>query len=322
METISFIIPCYMSEKIICSVVDEIKKNISYLNEYNYEIILVNDNSRDNVWNVIVDLCKIDSNIVGINLSKNFGQPSAVMAGLSKSNGNYIVTLDDDGQSPIDALKDIIEKLKSGNYDVVYGLCKDAKFGLFRRLGSKLNGLMANSMFNRPKDCRIISFCIMKRYIVNEILKYTHPYTYMSGLVYRTTSNIGYLNVEHRVRKIGKSGYSLKKLINVWMNGFTSFSIKPLRIIAFIGFIFSFLGFIFGLLTIINKIISPNIITGSIPMISISLFISGINFIFLGLLGEYVGRIYMSINYTPQYIIKECINGRKKYGYKNFKKNT
>lgn len=307
MEKISFVIPCYRSALTLGGVVDEIKREMSALPEYGYEIILVNDHSPDNVWSVICELCS-DSHIIGVNLARNFGQPSAVLAGFSKVSGDYVITLDDDGQSPLDAASAIIRKLKSEDLDVVYGVCKQAKFSLFRRIGSKLNSLMASYAFNRPKDRRIIFFCIYKRYVIEEIKKYKNAYPYMSGLVYRSTANIGYLDVDHRKREIGTSGYSMKKLIGVWMNGLTAFSNKPLRIAAFIGAFSAVIGFIMGVVVIIRKIMHPEIEAGWSSTACLILFLNGINFLISGLMGEYVGRIYMSINSTPQYIIRDVVN--------------
>ena len=310
MKRLSFVIPCYRSEKTIRPVVDELKKHISELNGYDYEIILVNDCSPDSVWDEISSLNRSDPRIVGVDLSKNFGQASAVMAGLSKTTGDYVITLDDDGQSPVEALKDIVTKLETENFDVVYGVCKNVKSSLFRSLGSKMDSRMASPMCGRPKSARLISFCVMRKYVVEAILQYTHPYTYISGLVYRTTGNIGYMDVRHRARITGKSGYSLRKLIKLWFNGFTTFSVKPLRAVAFLGFSFAIFGLVLGLFTIIRKLAHPGISAGWTSIISVLLAVSGIDFIALGLLGEYVGRIYMSINKTPQYVIRQCVDNR------------
>lgn len=310
MKLLSFVIPCYRSEETIRPVVEELKTRVSEADGCDYEIILVNDCSPDLVWEVISELSRNDPRIVGVDLSRNFGQASAVMAGLSKANGDYIITLDDDGQSPIDALKDIITKLETENLDVVFGVCNDAKLKPVRSLGSKLNSRMASVMYGRPKGARIVSFYIMRRYIVDEISRYTHPYPSMSGLIFRATNSIGYLNVGHRKRIAGKSGYSFGKLVSLWLNGFTAFSIKPLRFASILGFFLFVFGIVAGLVIIIRKLIYPLISAGWGSVISVLLLISGLDFIVLGLLGEYVGRIYLSINNTPQYVIRKCVDNR------------
>lgn len=308
METISFVIPCYRSEKTLDTVVSEIIDQFTIQKEYDYEIILVNDYSPDNVWGSIQQLCRNDKRIKGVSLSKNFGQASAVMAGYSMATGDYIITCDDDGQSPIDATFKILEYLKEADYDVVYGICHEAKFGLFRRLGSALNSIMAKMMFQRPRDVRIVSFSIAKKYIINEVCKYTHAFPYMSGLIHRTTKNIGYFPVVHRERALGSSGYTLKKLISVWINGFTAFSVGPLHIANYLGLLSACIGLFGGLYVLIRKLISPSIASGWASSVCIMLFLGGLILLVLGLIGEYVGRIYMCINQMPQYIIRESIN--------------
>ena len=312
MEKISFVIPCYRSERTIADVVNEIEAVMGKLSDFDYEIILVNDSSPENVWNSISELCAANHRIIGVNLAKNFGQPSAVMAGFSKVSGDYIITLDDDGQSPVDATEAINYKIKTENYDVVYGVCKKAKFGVIRRLGSKINALMANYAFDRPADRRIISFCIYKRFVVEEMKKYHNSYTYLSGLTYRTTKNIGYLDVVHRNRAEGTSGYSFKKLIKLWVNGLTAFSIRPLRISMYFGGLLAIVGFLFAFVIIARKLLNQAIEAGWSSLMCMLLVLNGISFIMLGRLGEYVGRIYMSANSAPQFVIKEVINYKEK----------
>lgn len=307
MEKVSFVIPCYRSEKTIGKVVAEIKETISRMTDYDYEIILVNDYSPDNVWDTIKGLCK-DRHIKGVCLAKNFGQASAVMAGYTKVTGDYVVTVDDDGQSPLDSTESALQLLKAEDFDVVYGTCEEAKFNVFRRLGSKVNSWMAKVMFDRPSSKRVVSFSLARKFVIDEMIRYQHAYPYISGLVYRTTRNIGYLPVKHRKRMQGESGYSFKKLLGVWLNGFTAFSIKPLRMASFFGVFSSFIGLLCAFFTIVNKILHPSVAIGWSSTVSIILILGGIILLVLGMIGEYVGRIYMCINEAPQYVIREYIH--------------
>lgn len=307
METISFVIPCYRSEHTIRDVVTEIQSIMAQQKEYGYEIVLVNDGSPDNVWSVIRDLCG-DVRIKGITFSKNFGQASAVMAGFAASTGDFVFSLDDDGQSPVDSVMEMMDEIKKGDYDVVYGITTEVQFGLYRRLGSKLNGWMAKVMFDRPTDKRIVNISVVRRYVIDEMLRYEYPYPYISGLVHRTTRRIGYVPVKHRARQSGTSGYSFKKLVAVWMNGFTSFSIKPLRLASYMGFATAAVGLAGCIITIVSKLLRPEIAVGWSSIICVVLIMGGINLVVLGLIGEYLGRIYMSQNKTPQYVIRESIN--------------
>lgn len=308
MEIVSFVIPCYRSEKTIENVVSEITQQFLQTEKYDFEIILVNDFSPDKVWEKIQTMCEKDHRIKGLSLSKNFGQASAVMAGYSVASGDYVITCDDDGQSPIDSTFQIIDYLIENDYDVVYGICHEAKFGLFRKLGSALNSVMARMMFQRPRNVRIISFSVIKRYIIKEVCKYSHAFPYMSGLVHRSTKRIGYYPVVHRERSLGKSGYTLKKLISVWINGFTAFSVGPLHIANYLGLLSACMGVLGGLYIFIRKIINPEMASGWASTVCILLFLGGLILLVLGLIGEYVGRIYMCINQMPQYIIRESKN--------------
>ena len=230
---------------------------------------------------------------------------------MSKAKGDYAVVLDDDGQSPVDSLQAMMEMFEESNCDAVWATSRAIKHGgLFRRLGSWLNNVSNNIMFGHPKNRKIIPFYGLKKYVVDEITANRHPYAFVSGLVYRTTSNISYLETIHRARSEGRSGYTIKKLIKLWMDGFTAFSIKPLRIATFLGFSFSIIGFAFGFITAIRRLMNPDIAVGWSSMIVVMLIIGGLNFILFGMLGEYIGRIYMCINKSPQYIVKQCIDLR------------
>lgn len=307
MEKISFVIPCYRSEYTIRDVVTELQSIMAEQQAYDYEIVLVNDGSPDNVWSVIQELSS-DIRIKGVTFSKNFGQASAVMAGFAASTGDFVFSIDDDGQSPVDSVMDMMEELKKNDHDVVYGITTEVQFGLYRKLGSKLNSWMAKIMFDRPTDKRIVNISVLRKYIVEEMLRYQYPYPYISGLVHRTTRRIGYVPVKHRARQSGTSGYSFKKLVAVWMNGFTSFSIKPLRIASYMGFATAAVGLVGCIITVISKLLRPETAVGWSSIICVILIMGGINLVVLGLIGEYLGRIYMSQNKTPQYVIRESIN--------------
>ncbi len=305
-KLLSFVIPCYRSQNTILKVVDEIEQTVATREGYNYEIILVNDCSPDDVWNVISDLSQKNSHVTAINLAKNFGQHSALLAGYNHCSGDYIISLDDDGQTPADELYKLVDKLEEG-YDVVYASYGEVHQNLFRRLGSDFAKAMSDYMFDIPKNNNHgSSYYIAKKFVIEEMIKYKNPYPYMGGLVLRVTRNIGFVFVEHRNRMEGKSGYSLKGLVNLWLNGFTAFSVKPLRIGSYIGFFSSLIGVLFAIYIVINKLFfHPEIQTGWSSIVSVIMFIGGIIMIMLGLIGEYVGRIYICINNSPQYVIKD-----------------
>ena len=305
---ISFVIPCYRAENTITNVVEEIFKTFS---SQEFEVILINDCSPDNTLAVIKGLCAQYPNVRMLSFSKNFGQHSALMAGLRESAGDIVICLDDDGQTPPEEAPRLIDKINEG-YDVVYARYEEKQHSLFRNFGSRLNNRMSEIMLGKPKDLYMSSYVAMRRFVVDEILKYENPYPYLGGLVLRTTSSITDVPVAHKKRADGASGYSLGKLISLWLNGFTSFSIKPLRVATVTGMAFSIFGFILGIVLVIEKLIDWNgIQLGWTSNMAAILFIGGLILLVLGLVGEYMGRTFISLNKQPQYVVKEKMNARK-----------
>ncbi len=311
MDKISFVIPCYHSEHTIGGVVDEIVSTVTAHGGYDYEIILINDNSPDNVMDTITELSKANPRVKGLELSRNFGQHSAIMAGFTYLTGDVIVCLDDDGQTPANEMFKLIDKLDE--FDLVFAEYKNKQHSGFRNFGSKVNDLMARWLLSKPKDLKIMSYFACKRYVVDEVLRYENPYPYMSGLLLRATRKVCNVEVNHRERVEGSSGYSMKKLLLLWINGFTSFSVKPLRFATFIGFLTAAVGFVFGIYVIIHKFVVPDSLMGWSSTMAAMLFIGGMIMLMLGMVGEYVGRIYLSINRSPQFVI------RRKVGFEDDK---
>ena len=306
-EKVSFVIPCYGSERTIQNVVEELRTEISHLRIEEYEIILVNDCSPDCVWDVIKDLCKHDNHIRGISLARNFGQHAALLAGYSISEGDIVISLDDDGQAPVDEINLLLEKINEG-YDGVYGYYEEIKQNAFRRFGTWMAEKMGHIMIGLPRGFKGSSFYATRGFVVKEMLKYENPYPYLIGLLYRTTHNITCVSVHQRERKYGKSGYSFARLFKLWLNGFTAFSVKPIRIGTIVGMLIALIGFLAVVVLVIRKLVNPGIALGWTSTISVILIVGGLILAMLGLVGEYVGRIYISINNSPQYVIKETVN--------------
>lgn len=306
MSKFSFVIPCYRSEKTISIVVDEIKSEMKKCANDTYEIVLVNDHSPDNVWDVIEKLAEENENLIGVNLARNFGQHCALMAGYGQCTGDYVVSLDDDGQAPLDSLCDLIAKVEEG-YDVVYAYYHEIKQNLFRRFGSWMAGKMGEIMLNPPKDLKGSSFYIARKFVVDEMINYRNSYPYLPGLVLRVTKNIACVETKHRSRLEGTSGYSFAKLLALWMNGFTAFSIKPLQFSTFLGVFFAIVGFIYAIVIIVEKCLGIIGVAGWSSIISLMLIIGGCILMMLGMIGEYVGRIYICINNSPQYVVRDVV---------------
>jgi undecaprenyl-phosphate 4-deoxy-4-formamido-L-arabinose transferase len=279
------------------------------LSDYEYDIVLVNDSSPDNTFNVILSLCDRFDNIIGIDFAKNFGQHAALMAGLRRTDGDIVVCLDDDGQTPANEVGKLIAEIEKGR-DVVYASYGHKQHNAFRNFGTWMNDLMTRAMLGKPKNLHITSYFAAKRFVVDSMIEYENSYPYIIGLVLRATKNISNVSVNHRSREVGTSGYTLKKLLGLWFNGFTAFSILPLRIATVVGSIFAGVGFVYGIYTIIKKFVNPDVPLGFSSLMAAVVFIGGMVMIMLGLIGEYIGRIYISINNSPQYVIRQEINNK------------
>ena len=311
-KVVSFVIPCYRSEKSLENVVVEIRNTLEKLNKYDYEIILVNDGSPDNTWDTICRIIKQNTavNIRGINLARNFGQHAAIMAGLKFTKGDYVVCLDDDGQTPANEVYKLLGALEEGA-DAAYARYAHKKHNIFRNFGTLMNEWMASVMLGKPRNLYVSSYFAVKRFIVEEMIKYDSSYPYVIGLVLRATRNIVNVDVNHRSREVGNSGYTFAKLMALWINGFTAFSIKPLRLATFAGTVLAFMGFIYGIYTVIKKFVNPNVPLGFSALMSAIIFIGGMIMLMLGMIGEYVGRIYISQNKNPQYVIRETVGNER-----------
>lgn len=308
-KLVSFVIPCYRSEQTIGGVVEEINSTMADLPQYTYEIILVNDASPDNTFEAIRDLCQKQSNICGINLAKNFGQHAALMAGFHYVHGEIVVCLDDDGQTPANEVGKLLNGIEEGA-DVVYARYATKQHSAFRNFGSKVNELMTRVMLGKPKELYISSYFAAKRFVVEEMTRYQNPYPYVIGLVLRSTKKIINVEVTHREREVGTSGYTIGKLLNLWFNGFTAFSVKPLRLATVMGIASACVGFLYGIYTIIKKFVNPDVVIGFSALMAAVVFFGGLILLMLGIIGEYIGRIYISLNNSPQYVIRESIDGR------------
>ena len=307
MKKVSFVIPCYKSALTIEGVIQEIKETMaSFQEKYSYEVILVNDFPEDGTFDVIREITAENENIIGVNLAKNFGQHAALMAGFHYCSGDITVCLDDDGQTPANEVGKLLDKIEEG-YDVVYAKYEHKKHSAFRNFGSKVNEIMTRFMLGKPRELYVSSYFAARKFVVDEMLRYQNSYPYVIGLVLRTTKNVTNVVVNHREREIGTSGYTFGKLLGLWLNGFTAFSIKPLRVATACGGFWAVVGFLYGIYTIIKKLVNPAVPMGWSSTMAALVFIGGMLMLMLGLIGEYLGRIYISLNNAPQYVVREVV---------------
>lgn len=307
MKKISFVIPCYKSADTVGLVIKEIESILDKNDEYSYEIITVNDHSPDHVITVLSELAAQKPYLKVIDLAKNQGKHAALMAGYAYCTGDIVVCIDDDGQCPLEHLWDLIAPLSDG-YDISIAKYPVKKQSWFKNFGSKINAIMAEILIGKPKDLSLSNFIAMKKFVVEEMIQYKHAYPYVDGLILRTTANICNVPMEERERICGVTGYTFIKSIKLWLNGFTAFSVKPLRIASLVGVVCTGVGVLYGLYIIIHRFLNPAIPAGYSSLMAVLLFIGGMIMLMLGMIGEYVGRIYISINNSPQYVIRQTIN--------------
>jgi undecaprenyl-phosphate 4-deoxy-4-formamido-L-arabinose transferase len=314
MTTVSVAIPCYKSAATIPTVVQDIRTAIAQRPDFDYQIILVNDYPEDNTFDVIGQICQADPRIVGINLSRNFGQTTAKMAALPYVTGDVLVYMDDDGQHPADQIYRLVDKVLEG-YDLVYAHFPHKKHSLFKRFTSWLNSKVLELNGSKPKGIAISSYLAMNRVCIEALKKYKSPFPSMGGYLSHVVRRYANVDMEHRERLAGQSNYTLKKMLRLWLTGFTNFSTVPLRVAACLGLVCALIGFIAGVVVIIRKLLDPNISAGYTSSIAVQLFIGGMIMSILGLCGEYIGRIYMTISDMPQYEIRQTINTTTEKGH-------
>ena len=310
----SIIIPCYNSAYTIAQVVRDTAIEMNLLERTPFEFILVDDNSPDDgeTLHVLKTLADELDFVKVVELAKNTGQHNATMAGLNYASGDVFISMDDDGQTRASELRELFSRFDMG-YDVVFGYYEDKKHSGFRNFGSWLNYQTVRSMIGKPKSMKTSSFWVIRKYVRDSIIEYTSPFTHLQGLFLRTVSpdKISSVCVEHFERLHGKSNYTLKKLVALWSN-ILGFSTLPLKFAQKMGAILSAIGIIGAIVVFINKIIHPSVAVGWSSLMVALFFFSGIIIFFLGIIGEYIGRLFLNVNKTPQYVVREVYAGTMK----------
>ncbi len=299
---VSFVIPLYFTGDGIVKLLDAFR-NLPI--PEGYEIVLVNDGSTDNTVaraNEVIPTMPIPVTLV--DMARNFGEHAAVLEGFRHVRGQYVINLDDDLQNPVSEALKMLDHIRKTGADVVYSYYSEKKHNWFRNFGSKLTSTMATYLMDKPKDLYLCSFRAHSRGLVERITQYRGPYPYIDGLILGATNRIETLLVHHEERADGQSGYTLRKLIRLWMNMFFNFSIMPLRLASVLGMILCAV----GVMVLISVIVEHFVFGvkqsgwGSL-MAAISLF-SGSQLLILGVMGEYVGRAYMTISGKPQSLVR------------------
>lgn len=306
-QKISFVIPCYKSESTIETVVAEIREEVAKLQDYDYEIIAVDDNSPDHVYEVLRRLASNDSRIKVLRFARNFGQHAGMLAGMRFAKGDFIVFLDDDGQCPMDRLGDLLAPLSEGA-DVAIARYGKKKQSFFKNLCSWGNEFAAELLVGKPKELQLGNFMAISKVIALEMCRYTGPYPYISGLFLRASDKIVNVSMPERERMSGVSTYTFRKLFSLWLNSFTAFSIKPLQWVSILGAMIAFGGAGYGIFIVLQRLMNPGIAIGWSSIMAALLLLGGMILFVLGMIGEYLGRMYLTLSQTPQYVVREQLN--------------
>ena len=303
---VSVIIPVFNSSKSLENLINELSIQLKD-NYSSYEVILIDDKSVDSTWEVVTKLCKVHNWIKAIKLRKNVGQDNATLAGLRFADGQYIITMDDDGQNSPNDIVNLISEIEKGA-DICYAKFLIKKHNIFRIIGSLINNIFVSILFNKPLSIKITSFRCFNSQIKDELIKNKSPSIYLDALIISLTRNISQIEVEHHSRKYGKSTYTFYKLLSLWFQMVTGFSVKPLRLASLLGIIFSLTSFAVLIWLVFIRSPSSEIPMGWTSLIVVIIFFGGIQLLALGLIGEYLGRTYLLSNNHPQFSIKDSKN--------------
>ena len=303
---IAVVIPVFNGAASVGSVVSRVREVFA---GRALEIVLVNDGSSDESESVCQCLAEESGGQISfVQLSRNFGEHNAVLAGLGQTRADFVAVLDDDGQNPPEELPRMIDFLKQHGFDVCYGRYVQRKHSWFRRFGSRFNDRVATWMLGKPRGLYLSSFKVMNRFIVDEILNYQGPYPYIDGLICRTTQRLGQMDVEHAPRLAGESNYTLRRLVRLWLNMFLGFSIVPLRMASWLGMFFAATSFLWLIAIIADKLwISPDVPHGIPTVLACIALFAGVQCMVLGMIGEYLGRVFLTGSGQPQYVVRYAI---------------
>lgn len=305
---ISVVVPCYKAEHLLDKLTERIINTVNAREGYDYQIIYVNDSPFDQATTRKIDeLCAKNKKIIGIHQLKNFGQDIARITGMHYAAGDVVLNMDDDGEHPPEEMFKLIEKVEEG-YDVVYAELVNKKHPPLKRLTSKINAKVMDFLDNKMKGVDTSAYVAYSKVCAEKITEYKSPFPVIGSFVYQITDRMITVPIVHDERIAGETGYTTFKRMMLELSVFTSFSIKPLRISTFIGFIFATLGFIWAIATIIRHFVDPSLTMGYASLLSVVLLIGGIILVILGLMGEYLGRIYMIINDKPQFVVRRTAN--------------
>jgi len=300
---LSVVIPVYNSERTIGSLVERLQVCLA---GQAAEVVLVNDGSADRSEAICQQLADRYSTVQFISLRRNYGEFNAVLCGLTHARGHYVVIIDDDFQNPPESILTLLATAETGHYDVVYSRYDQKQHHWFRNLGSWLVNKLTTYSIGKPPDLYLSSFKLIGREVVDEIIRYRGPYPYIDGLIFRVTRNVGSVTVPHNARVEGRSSYTVRKLIGLFINVFVGYSLWPIRLFTVFGAVLFGLGLLSGVVLLVGWLSSTFSSPGWVIVLWAIVTGLGVQLLFLGVLGEYLGKLFMAYSGLPAYVEKKA----------------
>ncbi|QQS14073.1 MAG: glycosyltransferase family 2 protein [Rhodospirillales bacterium] len=271
-----------------------------------HEIVLVNDGSPDGsleVCRALVD--RPGAPVVVVDLSRNFGEHNAVMAGLAHARGDYAITMDDDLQNPPEEVVRLFEHARDGGFDAVYTYYETKEHAAWRNLGSRFTNWCADRLIDKPRGLYLSSFRCLSAFLCERLAVYDGPYPYVDGLVFQMTQKVGRLQVRHLPRAEGRSNYTLRRLLRLWLSMFLNFSVMPLRVASIGGIALSGVGMLGFVVVLLEAVFRRDLPSGWASLMSALALLAGVQLLILGMMGEYLGRMFLAVNRKPQYLVRD-----------------
>lgn len=302
---ISVVVPVYRSESCIHPLVEAVHGVLS-ASGGSFEIVLVNDGSPDASWSRVVEAAARWPSVVGVNLRRNFGQHNAILAGLHHARGRVVVTMDDDLQHDPRDIGRLVAAVEQG-WDVCYARFQGKKRRWWKDLGNRFHDRVAEMVIAKPRSIYLSPFRALSRGLVQEMIRYPGAFPYLDGLIFRATQSITQVDAEHHDRYAGESNYGFFNSMGLWLRLMTGHSVMPLRLAAYVGFAAAVMGMLMAAFFVVLKLVHPTQPVGWASLMVSLLVLGGIQLACLGMIGEYLGRLYMNANMKPQFVVREVI---------------
>ena len=304
---LSFVIPLYNSAGSVKALVKEIE---GLAIEGGHEIVLVNDGSGDDTWGVCQELAReARIPLTVVNHTRNYGEHNAVLTGYRQARGAHIVNLDDDGQNPPAEAVRLWEHARTRGFDAVFGHYSRKEHSLWRNMGSWFTNRLADLLLDKPRGFYLSSFRCVNALVARAAAEHPGPFPYIDGLILQITQNLGSLEVRHSPRQAGHSGYTLRRLLRLWLSTFVNFSVMPLRLATVLGLTLAALGLAGLAFVVYWRLTNQGPAFGWGSLMAALLIFSGTQLVILGVLGEYIGRMFLAVNHRPQSVVREVIRG-------------